>query len=285
MTATVVSQGAELSAHDVVVYRGKRRILDDVSLTIAPGQLVAVVGPSGGGKSTLLESLAGMRPLAGGSVRLDDLDVHTDLDRVRSQVGFVPQDDIIHRELPLRSTLRHAARLRLATGVDHDEVVGAVLADLDLVDQASLPVGSLSGGQRKRASVAVELLARPRLLLLDEPTAGLDPTTAAALMRTLRRLADSGCTVVLTTHNTQDLYGRRRRRRDRERPHRALGRPRRQRSSTSGLRLSNCQSPRLHWSGQPIGPRHRTSSAAQALRWTSGEFSPGAMPSSSPATG
>jgi ABC-type multidrug transport system ATPase subunit len=197
--------GAELSAHDLIAVRADRRILDGVSLVVHPGQLVAVAGPSGGGKSTLLEALAGILPVAGGAVRLDGFDVGDDVDRVRADVGFVPQDDIIHRDLPLRATLRHAARLRLARDVDHDLVVDTVLADLGLLHQASTPVGSLSGGQRKRASIAVELLARPRLLLLDEPTAGLDPTTAAGLMRTLRALADSGCTVVVATHNVQDF--------------------------------------------------------------------------------
>ena len=204
-TTITPAVGARLIANEVTAARGGRRILDGMSFVIEPGQLVAVIGPSGGGKSTLLESLAGIHALAGGTVRLDGFDIRNDADQVRSQIGFVPQDDIIHRELPLRETLHYAARLRLPSGNDHDSVVSAVLADLDLVDQAQVPVGSLSGGQRKRASIAVELLARPRLLVLDEPTAGLDPGTAAALMRTLRTLTDGGCTVVLSTHNMQDL--------------------------------------------------------------------------------
>jgi ABC-type multidrug transport system ATPase subunit len=202
--ASDLQRGARLVADGVVAVRGSRRVLDGVSFVVAPGELVALVGPSGGGKSTLLESLAGIRAVADGSVELDGADIG-DRERGRAQIGFVPQDDIIHRELRLRETLEYAARLRLPGGGHHGDLVSAVLTELDLLDQASLPVGSLSGGQRKRASIAVELLARPRMLLLDEPTAGLDPATATALIRTLRTLADGGCTVVLSTHNMQDL--------------------------------------------------------------------------------
>ncbi len=178
---TDVLRGARLVADGVVAVRGSRRVLDGVSFVVEPGEVVALVGPSGGGKSTLLESLAGIRTVAEGTVRLDESDIDEDREQVRSHVGFVPQDDIIHRDLRLRDTLQYAARLRLPRGNNHADVANAVLTELDLLNQASLPVGSLSGGQRKRASIAVELLARPRLLLLDEPTAGLDPATATAL--------------------------------------------------------------------------------------------------------
>ena len=118
-------------------------------------------------------------------------------------VGYVPQDDIIHLEMPLRRTLRYAARLRLPAGTsaaEADRIVEETMRDLDLADRADVPVRALSGGQRKRASIAVELLTRPRLFFLDEPTSGLDPSTAADVMRLLRRLSRRGVTVVLTTH-------------------------------------------------------------------------------------
>ena len=188
--------------------RGRRRILDDVSLTILPGRVVAIVGGSGAGKTTLLDALAGVAPADEGTVAYDGVDLYRHLDAYRSHVGYVPQDDILHRALPLATTLRHAARLRLPADTSAGEVgraVDDVLAALDLTGRADVVVGSLSGGQRKRASIAVELLARPRVFFLDEPTSGLDPATAAGLVRTLRGLAAGGCTVVFTTHSTADV--------------------------------------------------------------------------------
>jgi ABC-type multidrug transport system ATPase subunit len=191
----VAALGPVLEADRVTqVVRGGRRILDQVSLSIRPGELVAIIGTSGAGKTTLLDALAGTRAVATGTVR-----------RGPGVVGYVPQDDIIHRELPLARTLRYAARLRLPPGTPVDERVEQVLAVLGLAGREDTPVGSLSGGERKRASIAVELLARPRALFLDEPTSGLDPATAADLLGVLRRLAGEGVPVVLTTHNPVDV--------------------------------------------------------------------------------
>lgn len=200
-----VADPPTLVARGVVVQRSGRRLLDDVSVSLAPGELVAVIGASGAGKSTLLGSLAGLTAIASGSVDL----VTPGGDSSRSPygaVGLVPQDDILHPDLPLERTLRHAAGLRLA-GNRHAiaTAVRDVMQELDLVDRAAVPVGSLSGGQRKRANIAVELLARPALCLLDEPTSGLDPATARSLIATLRGLADRGAGLAFTTHAVADL--------------------------------------------------------------------------------
>ena len=134
--------------------------------------------------------------------------MYANLGAFRSVLGYVPQDDIIHTDLPLRRTLRYAARLRLPSTTAASEVDDAVRDALDavgLTDQADVRVGSLSGGQRKRASIAVELLTDPHVFFLDEPTSGLDPVTSAELIDRLRQLADRSATVVFTTHSVDDL--------------------------------------------------------------------------------
>ena len=175
-----------------------------MSFTVAAGELVAIVGPSGAGKTTLLEAIAGIAPTSSGSVRFDGIDLHANLRKFRGVIGYVPQDDIIHADLPLRHTLRYAARLRLpssTTAAEVDDAVRAAIDTVGLTEHADVRVGSLSGGQRKRASIAVELLTEPRVFFLDEPTSGLDPATSAELIAHLRELADRSATVVFTTHS------------------------------------------------------------------------------------
>jgi len=183
-------------------------LLEDVSLMIEPREVVAIVGGSGAGKTTLLDALAAVRPADEGTVRFDGVNVYQNLDALRPFLGYVPQEDIIHTELPLQTTLRYAARLRLPPTVSREEVDAAVanaLGALDLRERRAVRVGALSGGQRKRASIAVELLTNPRVFFLDEPTSGLDPATAAELLQVLRKLAEGGTTVILTTHCPLDL--------------------------------------------------------------------------------
>jgi ABC-type multidrug transport system ATPase subunit len=156
----------------------------------------------------LLEAIAGMTAPTSGSVHLDGIDLHANLRSFRSVLGFVPQDDIIHADLPLERTLRYAARLRLpssTTAADLDRAVGHALEAVGLADVADVRVGALSGGQRKRASIAVELITDPHVFFLDEPTSGLDPITSAEVVTRLRELADRSRTVVFTTHSVADL--------------------------------------------------------------------------------
>jgi ABC-type multidrug transport system ATPase subunit len=195
-------RGGRIDAINVSRHAGGRQILPKLSLTVKPGELVAIAGGSGAGKTTLLETLAGLQPPSAGQVWHDGI-IRGARTRMDARIGYVPQDDIIHLEMPLRRTLRYAARLRMPAGTtaaEADRVVEETMRDLDLADRADVPVRALSGGQRKRASIAVELLTRPSLFFLDEPTSGLDPSTAADVMRLLRTLSSRGVTVVLTTH-------------------------------------------------------------------------------------
>ena len=188
--------------------RGEVTLLDGVSFSVAAGDLVAIVGPSGAGKTTLLNVIAGISPPSAGSVSFDGVDVHANPRKLRGVIGYVPQDDIIHADLALQDTLRYAARLRLPSSTTRAEVDNAVAAAMESVvlsEQADVRVGSLSGGQRKRASIAVELLTEPSVFFLDEPTSGLDPATSVELIAQLRKLADRSATVVFTTHSVDDL--------------------------------------------------------------------------------
>ncbi len=186
---------------------GGRLILNDVSLSIAPREFVAIVGGSGSGKTTLLNALSGFDP-AEGRVLFNGDDYYANFDLYRSLIGYVPQDDIIHRELPVGQALRYAALLRLPGDTTVEEInarIERVLAEVDMDAQAEQIVGRLSGGQRKRVSISMELLAEPGMFFLDEATSGLDPGLEKKLMYTLRRLADGGRTVALVTHATANI--------------------------------------------------------------------------------
>ncbi|TML93042.1 MAG: ATP-binding cassette domain-containing protein [Actinobacteria bacterium] len=212
-TAGVPHRGVRIDVNEVsrrirVRHRGELTLLEDVSFTLSAGELVAIVGSSGAGKTTLLEAIAGIAPASSGSVSFDGVDLHANLGAFRSVLGYVPQEDIIHADLPLQRTLRYAARLRLpssATAAEVDDAVRDATDAVGLTGQEDVRVGSLSGGQRKRASIAVELLTDPHVFFLDEPTSGLDPVTSAELIAHLRRLADRSATVVFTTHSLDDL--------------------------------------------------------------------------------
>ncbi len=194
--------GLEVRNVKYVVDNGKQ-LLDNISLTARPGTLTAVIGGSGAGKSTLARLVAGYARPTSGSVTFEGHDIHTEYASLRSRIGMVPQDDVVHRQLTVNQALGYAAELRLPpdTGkADRAKVVARVLDELDLTKHADTRVDKLSGGQRKRASVALELLTGPSLLILDEPTSGLDPALDYQVMMMLRQLADAGRVVIVVTH-------------------------------------------------------------------------------------
>ena len=187
---------------------GTIKLLDDVGLTIQPNEFVGLLGPSGAGKSTLMDSLNGMRPATSGYVLINNLDLYRHLDSLKQSIGYVPQDDIIHRELTVYRTLYYVARLRLSRDVstrEIDQIVNEVMDVTGLSERRDVPVGQLSGGQRKRVSIAVELITKPSVIFLDEPTSGLDPATEEKIMKLFRQIAESGRTVVLTTHAMENV--------------------------------------------------------------------------------
>jgi ABC-type multidrug transport system ATPase subunit len=187
---------------------GEKQLLAPTTISIEPCEFVAIVGGSGAGKSTLMMALCGFTHATAGQVRINGDDLYAGYDAYRSIIGYVPQDDILHLSLTVERALQHAARLRLPKDTTDTEVasrIAAVLADVDMEDHKEKRIDQLSGGQRKRVSIACELLADPVLLFLDEPTSGLDPGLERRLMTTLRKLADSGRTIVLITHATANI--------------------------------------------------------------------------------
>ncbi len=192
----------------VAVDHGRKTLLDHVSFPVGEKCLLAVVGPSGAGKSTLLNALTGQRPADHGTVLYDGRDLYRDYAELRQRIGLVPQDDILHSQLTVRSALSYAAELRFPQDTAKAERrarVDEVIRELGLEERARQPVHSLSGGQRKRVSVALELLTKPSLLFLDEPTSGLDPGMDRSVMHMLRGLADDGRTVIVVTHSVLSL--------------------------------------------------------------------------------
>jgi ABC-type multidrug transport system ATPase subunit/pSer/pThr/pTyr-binding forkhead associated (FHA) protein len=180
-------------------------LLNNVNLAIEPGQFVALVGGSGAGKSTLMQTLLGIQQPTAGVVYLNGDNLVNNFNIYRNSIGYVPQSDIVHKNLTVREVLSYAAQMRLPPDIDIDSILTKTLAQIELTQRQDNLVKNLSGGQLKRVSIGVELLADPKLLFLDEPTSGLDPGLDKKMMQLLRRLADRGRTIVLVTHATSNI--------------------------------------------------------------------------------
>ncbi|WP_159766567.1 ABC transporter ATP-binding protein/permease [Streptomyces sp. HM190] len=194
--------------HLTVTVDGGKQILKDVSFGVPEKSLIAVIGPSGSGKSTLLKALTGYRPANQGDVLYDNRNLYKQFAELRQRIGLVPQDDILHKELTVKKALKYAAKLRFpadTTATEREARIDEVLRELKLDIHKDKKVTSLSGGQRKRVSVALELLTKPSLIFLDEPTSGLDPGMDRDVMQLLRGLADDGRTVLVVTHSVAEL--------------------------------------------------------------------------------
>ena len=194
-----------LDAEDLTITVKGKTILKRAAISIQPGEFVVIIGESGSGKSTLIKALAGVTHPSEGRVSVNGEPVSARL----TDIGYVPQDEIVHGHLTVLEALRYSARLRLprdSTAADIDAAVRRVLREVSLEEHANTRIGSLSGGQRKRAGVASELLSRPSLLFLDEPTTGLDPGLETRMMELFRELAEPGArALAVVTHATKNL--------------------------------------------------------------------------------
>lgn len=208
--------GNSIEAVNVVVRRGNllkgvATRTNHVSMEVRGGELVAIVGGSGAGKSTLLNCMCGYLKPAEGHVLINGVDLYEKYNDLRHLIGYVPQSDIVYDQLTVEQMLRFSAKLRLPETIpnakkkDIDVVINRTLSIVEMTHKRNAKIGELSGGQRKRASIAVELLSNPDILFLDEPTSGLDPETERGLMVSLRKMADSGKAVILVTHSTLQL--------------------------------------------------------------------------------
>ena len=205
--------GVSLEAADItktVKVKGKKKdISQHVSLSIKPGQFVAFVGGSGAGKSTFMNCISGVSRPTSGKVYVNGNDLFKNYAVLKNIIGYVPQQDIVFTDLTLKDMLKYAAELRMpddATEEEKKNRIKSVLETVELTGKEDVMIKNLSGGQRKRASIAVELIADPKLFFLDEPTSGLDPGTERSIMKTLRKMADSGKTIILVTHTTLNLH-------------------------------------------------------------------------------
>ena len=183
------------------------KALKKMDLSVPSKSLLAVMGPSGCGKSTLLKALNGDTPATSGKVLLFGQELLSNYDYLKTQIGYVPQDDIVHQQLTVKECMYFTAKIRLDNPSDSkiDKKIDKILKDLNIFHIKYNLISEISGGQRKRVSIAVELLTEPLIIFLDEPTSPLDPQTVEDFLIILKKLADNGTTVVMVTHKPEDL--------------------------------------------------------------------------------
>ena len=180
------------------------RALHNISLTITPG-MFGLLGPNGAGKSSLMRTIATLQPPDGGSVHFRDIDVLREPERLRAQLGYLPQEFGLYPNMPADAILDHFATLKGVAGRgERRELVGQLLQQVNLYDVRSKSVGGYSGGMKQRLGIAIALVGRPQLLIVDEPTAGLDPTERNRFLNLLAEIGDE-VVVILSTHIVEDV--------------------------------------------------------------------------------
>ncbi|MFT4538974.1 MAG: ABC-type multidrug transport system ATPase subunit/pSer/pThr [Planctomycetota bacterium] len=204
--ARIVATGL---GHSVLEHGGgTKSILREVTLVVEPQEMLAIIGPTGSGKSTLMRALSARVPAQDGQVSINGVDLYTNFESLKRGMAFVSQHEVLHEELTVEEAVRFTARLRLPIDTPVGVLESAVreaISRVDLQRQASTLVRDLSGGQHKRASVACEIASQPDLLFVDEVTSGLDDQADWEMMRLLRRSADRGMTVVCIAHNLANV--------------------------------------------------------------------------------
>ena len=205
------NNGISVNASHIVktVDKGRKVICEDVSLNIEPCELVAIIGGSGAGKSTIMNCISGYNEPTSGEVRVNGVELYSNFEALKNIIGYVPQKDIVYENLTVYDMLDYTAKLRLpkdTTAAERNEVIMKVIDTVELTQRKDTLIKKLSGGQKKRASIAVELISDPNLFFLDEPASGLDPGTERNLMRTLRSMTVKGKTVIFVTHSTLNLH-------------------------------------------------------------------------------
>jgi ABC-type multidrug transport system ATPase subunit len=199
-----LNSGIKLEVSSLEYKAWNKKILGgNLNFSIFSGEFVGLLGPSGSGKSTLLKSCCGLIKPSSGQILMNGENFYENPSKWRNKIGYVPQDDIIHQELSVEKAIFYSAKLRLPSDLSLDRkkaLTSKVIAEVGLSERASLKIKKLSGGQRKRASIAVELLNNPEILFLDEPTSGQDPQLEEALMKLFKQMSQKGTSVIVTTH-------------------------------------------------------------------------------------
>lgn len=193
---------------EVKVKRKKKMILTNVNLEIKAGEFIAIVGCSGAGKTTLMNILSGYQRPSAGKVMINGYDLHEYEEEFKGKIGYVPQQEILDRTLTLYDSLNFSLNLRVRNVPRNkaDTIIKNVLQTVELSHVKNVLVKNLSGGERKRAAIATEMLSNPNLFLLDEPTSGLDANIEKKIMKKLKAISLEGKTVVITAHTVSNLY-------------------------------------------------------------------------------
>ncbi|KYK38333.1 MAG: ATP-binding cassette domain-containing protein [Theionarchaea archaeon] len=195
-------EGVTLEAYDISRDVDGRRILHNISLSIHPREFIAVIGPSGAGKSTMLKALNGFAPATSGQVLVNGMDFYSSFDEFRRIIGYVPQDDIVHSQITVEKALYYSALLRVPT-MEKEEIYKksyAILRQLEIEKRAQAKIKVLSGGERKRVNIGVELISDPVMLFMDEPTSGLDYGSIIKIMDLCREISDDGRSIFMVSH-------------------------------------------------------------------------------------